>query len=490
MSEHLPVLIVVIPLLSAALCVLIRHALLVQLLAVSVIWLCLGIAWSLLNRVQETGPISYWLGNWTTVGIEYRIDVVNAYLALIITATASVVLAFGPTRSDSEIAPKRAYLYFAVLLLAITGLLGMTVTGDAFNLFVFLEISSLATYTLVALGRGRRAKLAAFSYLIIGSIGATLFLLGIGMMYQMTGTLNIHDLQQQLSALGEVRTLQVAFVLLFVGGSIKLALFPLHQWLPNAYAYAPTVVSALLAATATKVGYYILVRIIFTLFGAQIVFGYYHLDMLLVPLSLMAMFSGSIAAIYQTDIKRLLAYSSVAQIGYMTLGLSFNTVTGLSAGLMHLFNHAVIKCGLFLAVASIIWRINSSKIADMRGLGKKMPLTMAAIVVGGLALIGVPTTAGFISKWYLVLGALEKGWYLVAVLVLLSSLLSVIYVWKIVETAYFMEPPKNSKVKEVPLKMLVPVWLLIGATLVFGLWTRLTAEVAVTAASQLMGVQP
>ena len=249
-------------------------------------------------------------------------------------------------------------------------------------------------------------------------------------------------------------------------------------------------VSAFLAATATKVSYYLLVRVVFTIFGAAFVFDTLGLDLLLVPLSLAAMFVGSIAAIYQTDLKRLLAYSSIAQIGTMTLGLSFATTAGLQAGLIHLFNHAITKGGLFLVAACIVARLGSSAITDMRGLGRRMPLTMAAFVVGGLGLVGVPATAGFVSKWYLVLAALEKGWTAVALLILASSLLALVYVWRVVEVAYFQPPAERSPAREAPLALLVPTWILIGATLFFGLSTELTVGVAGAAARQLLGTTP
>jgi len=207
-----------------------------------------------------------------------------------------------------------------------------------------------------------------------------------------------------------------------------------------------------------------------------------------VPLSLAAMFVGSTAAIFQLNIKRLLAYSSIAQIGYMTLGLSFNSVTGLAGGLVHLFNHALLKGGLFLVVACVVYRVGSARIADMRGLGRRMPLTMFAFVIGGLGLIGVPGTVGFVSKWYLVLAALERGWLPVAALILLSSLLAVMYVWRVIEVAYFQEPDPESEVTDAPLSMLIPVWVLVGASLYFGLFTEYTAGVAEAAARQLMGI--
>ena len=360
----------------------------------------------------------------------------------------------------------------------------MALTGNIFNIFVFLEISSLSSYTLIGLGRGRRAVRAAYSYLVMGTIGGTFFLIGVGLLYQVTGTLNIADMASLLSPIlssGEgLRGVFVAFAFLVVGLSIKLAVFPLHQWLPNAYTYAPAKVSAFLAATATKVSFYVLLRVVFGVFGAAFVFGTLKLHFLLVPLSLAAMFAGSLAAIYQTDIKRLLAYSSIAQIGYMTLGLSTNTELGLTGCVVHLFNHGVMKGGLFLVVACVVFRIGSTRLDDWAGIGRRMPWTMAAFVVGGLSLIGVPGTVGFVSKWYLVLGALEAEWYFAAVLILMSSLLAVVYVWRVIEIAWFREPSESDseETEDAPLVQLIPTWTLIGATIFFGLNTELTVGVA------------
>jgi multicomponent Na+:H+ antiporter subunit D len=207
-------------------------------------------------------------------------------------------------------------------------------------------------------------------------------------------------------------------------------------------------------------------------------------------LALLAIFAGSLVAIFQDNVKRLLAYSSVAQIGYMILGISFATQTGLLAAILHLFNHAMMKGGLFLALAAVFYSTGGTSIANFRGLGKTMPWTMMAIVLGGLSLIGVPLTVGFVSKWYLVLAALEQGMWPVALLVLLASLLAVVYVWKLVEAAYFQSPREGVVVKEAPLSLLIPTWILIGASLYFGINTDLTVGAAEAAASSLLGIQP
>lgn len=492
MIEQLPVLSVVIPLLAAPLCMLVRESTLARVVAGVASIASFAIFVHLLGRVMSEGVVSYQLGGWPPpLGIEYRFDKLNTFVAMIVSFIAAIIVPFGQSKHSASIPKGREHLVYAAFLLCLSGLLGMCVTGDLFNVYVFLEISSLSAYTLVGLGRDRRAQRAAFSYLLMGTLGGLFFLIGVGMLYQMTGTLNMADLAERLQTVSSVRTMSVAFATLFIGLSIKLAVFPLHQWLPNAYSYSPAKISAFLAATATKVAFYIMLRVVYSIFGRELAFETMNLDQVLLPLSVMAMFVGSIAAVYQQNIKRLLAYSSIAQIGYMTLGLSLNSVEGLAGGIVHVFNHALMKGGLFLVVACFGLRLMSARIDDLRGVGRRMPYTTAAFVVLGLSLIGVPGTVGFVSKWYLIAGSLEAERYIVAFLTLLSSLLAVVYIWRIVELAYFRAPREGapSNVREVPLTMLVPVWLLAAATIWFGLFTDHSASVAESAALQLLGVQ-
>ena len=500
--EHLPVLQIVVPLVAAPLCVLARQRALVVGIAVVACWASFVMAGLLLVRVLTSGVITYQLGGWPAPwGIEYRVDTLSAFVLLFVSAVGALVVSYVPCSVAAEIPKDRQYLFFTQYLLCLTGLLGIVITGDLFNLFVFLEISSLSSYALISLGRSRRALTASFRYLVMGTIGATFMLVGIGLMYMMTGTLNMEDMAHRLyvevllngnsvKAI-DTRTVTVAFAFLTVGISLKMALFPMHLWLPNAYTYAPSVVTAFLAATATKVSVYILLRFVFTVFGATFTFGTLPLDLGLTVLSLIGIVVASTAAIFQTDIKRMLAFSSVAQVGYMVLGISFASVNGLTGGIVHMFNHAAIKGGMFLAVGCLALKLGSVQLEDLRGMGRKMPFTMFSWVLGGLGLIGVPCTAGFISKWYLVTAALERGWWPVAVLVLGSSLLALIYVWRVVEVAYFQKPADQPAVTdEAPLSMLLPTLLVIGASVLFGLWTELPISVARQAAELLLQVAP
>ena len=488
-SANLPILHVIIPLIGAPLGLMFsRSPTGAWLLALIISWFTFADSLALLLIVSGGEAVSYEIGDWAAPwGIEYRVDMLAAYLIVIVSGIGAVTMLYARQSVEAEIPRDRIYLFYTMYLLTLSGLLGIATTGDTFNLFVFLEISSLSTYVMVSLGAERRALTAAFRYLVLGTLGATFYVIGVGLMYQMTGTLNMADLVDRLPEVAETRTILAAVAFLTVGIGLKLGLFPVHVWLPNAYTYAPSVVTAFLAATATKVAVYVLVRIYYTLFKGG-VFETLPVDEILLALSLVAIVAMSAVAIFQTNVKRLLAYSSVAQIGYMLIGISLVTVTGLTAGILHLFNHALMKGALFLALGCVFFRIRSVNVDDMAGLGKVMPWTMAAFVAGGLSLIGIPLTVGFVSKWYLILASLEKEWWPLAAAILFSSLLAVIYMWRVIEVAYFRERPAGATaIGEAPLAMLAPMWVLVGANVYFGIDTDLTVGTARAAATILMG---
>ncbi len=494
LAEHMAILQVAVPLLSAPVCAVLRGGRWPWLLALATSWFAFYAAVTLLGQTIGGAEAAYHLGNWPPpIGIEYRIDAINAFVLVIVSGMSALVLSWGRESIAREVPEGRRGLFYTAWLLCLTGLLGVTITGDAFNIFVFLEISSLSTYVLVAAGgrADRRALTAAYSYLVMGTVGATFFVVGVGLLYMTTGTLNIADLAERVRPLADNRAVQAGFAFVVVGMGLKLAMFPMHTWLPNAYAYAPSAVTAFLAATATKVSVYVLLRFLYTVFGPEYGFVGLAFTFVFLPLALLAMAAASVAAIHQTDMKRLFAWSSVAQLGYMTLGLALANATGLMATVLHLFNHALMKGALFMALGGVAMRTGRVSIEAARGLGREMPWTFAAIAAAGLSLIGVPGTVGFVSKWHLVLGAVENGWWPVALVIVACSLLAVVYVWKILEAAYLGAAPEGrAAVREAPLAMLVPLWLLVGANVYFGIDAELTTSVAARVAGAFLGGGP
>ena len=491
LSEHLPALIVVTPLIASAVVAMLRNSRLAWALSLAVAWSLPVFAAMLLVKVIDGGTISYALGGWKPpFGIEYRVDIVNAFILLLVASIGAIVMPYGLRSIEAEIEADKQPWFYCIYLLCLCGLLGMTVTGDAFNIFVFMEVSSLATYVLIAMGRAKRALLSAYQYLIMGTIGATLYVLGVGLLYIVTGSLNLADIAERIGPAfdDQARPIMAALAFILVGISLKLALFPLHVWLPNAYAFAPAFATIFLAATATKVAVYILLRLYFSVFGAAITLTQLPVTEVLLALSLAAMFIASILAVYEDSIERMLAYSSVAQIGYITLGIAIANQSGLTGTIVHLLNHAVMKATLFAAIGAVVYRIGTSRISNLGGLGQKMPITMAMFVIGGLSIIGVPGTAGFISKWYLGVGAMEHGWWPVVFLMVASSLISVIYIGRVVEVVYFRPVSEHcQKASEPPASMLIPIVLLAAATIYFGFETTWSGDVAGKAAAQLLG---
>ena len=285
----------------------------------------------------------------------------------------------------------------------------------------------------------REALLAGYNYLILGTIAATFILLGIGYLYTATGTLNMADLHERLPSVCQSRTVLTAFVFFMVGLGVKTALFPLHVWLPDAYTQAPSPVSALMAATGTKVGIYVIIRVIFTVFEPEFNLSTVPTTDILALLSCAAIIYGAVMAIAQRNIKRMLAYSSVSQIGYIILGAVIANQSGLTGSLLHMVNHALMKAALFMCAGVLLIRTGAEKLEDLRGLGRRMPLTAATLTIAACSITGIPLTIGFISKWHIALGAVEAGMWPAVVVILAGSALTAVYFWKLIEP-FFSSP--------------------------------------------------
>jgi multicomponent Na+:H+ antiporter subunit D len=494
LESHLPALQVVVPMLLAPLMLLLRPSGLAWAGACAVSLMAFVIAVELTLGVLAGVNFSYALGSWPApYGIELQVDAFSALLLLVVTGASLVALLASKSSLDRQIEAHRQPLFFSAWLLVLAGLAGILVSADAFNIFVFMEISSLASYVLVAGGPDRRALPAVFKYLIMGTIGATFYLIGVGLIYMMTGTLNLADMELRIHDVADQKPILVAAGFITVGLALKAAVFPLHVWLPNAYTYAPHAVTVFLAACATKVSLYVLLRFDFVVFQQNLIGHETQFAAFLMPLAVLAILVGSAVAMFENNLKRLLAYSSVAQIGYILLGASMVSMLGLTASVLHVFNHALAKGALFLAVMCLAARFSRLDLDQLSGAARKMPWTMAAMVMGGLSLIGVPGTAGFISKWTLVSAAINEGTLgiaLVAVIVL-GSLMAVVYIWRIVEATYFSSAGEGElALGEAPLPMLLVTWLAVLANIYFGLESRLPMGLSRAAAESLLGHLP
>lgn len=482
--EHIPILIPIILLIGALLTALAGNwkSTIPYTISLLTVVSALACATAGLVRVTRSGTMRYSLGGWSPpIGIEYVLDPLAAFMLVVVLGVALFVVIHARIPVEAEL-EGRTSLFFAVALLVLTGFSGIVLTGDLFNLYVFLEMSALAGYALIAVG-DKPAPVAAFRYLLIGTIGASFFLLGLGFLYVTTGSLNMADLSRILPMVASETPVVIGLILIVVGLAIKMALFPLHGWQPDAYTYAPSAGSALLAPIGAKVGAYVLMRVLFFVFEPSVTRASLPIADVLGWLSMGGILFGSLMAIAQNELKRMLAYSSVAQIGYIGLGISLANPLGLVGALLHVLNHAVMKGGLFLVAGNLRSRIGHSFITrfddSLRG---AMPWTMASFALLALSMIGIPPLAGFFSKWYLVLGGLQRENWIGVAVILISSLANAVYFFRVLERVYLSSPsPVSGRVHnphpfviryadgEVSPSMLIPTLVMAGSLLVLGL---------------------
>jgi len=481
--SHSPVLIVVIPLISAFLTLVIglwkkRLCYPFVIIALSLsLFSCIVT----LNTVMKSGTIHYYLGNWDPPwGIEYVVDHLNA-LVLVFVSFISLMVAIYSKESIEQEIPEKVTFFYTVFLLQVTGLLGIVITGDMFNLYVFLEIASLAGYALIAIGEDG-APFASFRYVVMGTIGACFYLLGVGYLYIMTGSLNMADLTHLLPNLYHSKVIMVAFVFFIVGVAIKMALFPLHAWLPDAYTHAPSAVSALLAPLMTKVGVYVLIRILFTVFRPEFPIKILHATDIMAWFGTFAILFGGIMALSQTDFKRMLCYIIVAEIGYMVGGIGMANATAIKGAIFHIINDMFMAACLFLIAGIVMHETGGHDISDFTGMFRRMPFTAAIFTIGALAVIGVPPTCGFFSKWYLLLGGIQARHWGFVMALLLCTLINVALFFRVIDKGLYVHAlehklehasePKELQFHEAPLSMLIPGFIIAIAIFLIGIFNQ------------------
>lgn len=483
MTAQYPMLVLASPLMAALAISLVgvqRDRLAFALLTASLAGSCAAAAGTLGTVLATGAPVRYRLGGWPPpLGIELVVDHLSG-LVLCVVAACALLTAVYSRQLVLRDHPDRVHHYYTLYALLVTGLLGMVATGDAFNLYVLLEITALSSYALLALGRGA-AYVATFKYIIMGTIGACFYLLGVGYLYIKTGTLNMADLASLLTRpeLRQSVSIQIGFSLIMLGMWIKMALFPLHGWMPNAYTRAGTATACLVAPLMTKVSVYVMVRLMFSVFSVEYVFRVIPWHEAVVHIATVAVVAGSVAALAQRDLKRMLAYVVVAEVGYLVGGAWLGNRNGLTGTVYHIAADALMTLTLFMAVGAIAFRSGGSSREAMRGVFRRMPVSSAVLLVGGLSLVGVPPTCGFFSKWYLILGGIEAGQWLFVAALLFSSLAAAVILARLVEIAYFGDgslhdhgaPGEAPARAEAPAAMLVPMVLAAAALVALGLYT-------------------
>ena len=479
MNQQLPALLIIAPLLSALIISIAGWVNKRLCFPVAVVGLSIA-AWSsvgLLFRVLDEGTVIYRLGGWDPpMGIAYYLDHLNGLVLTVVSIVALLNLIASKKSIEQDFQEKIGPFY-TLYVLMVTGLLGIVVTGDAFNLYVLLEIAALTGYGLLAMGEDR-APLATLNYLYMGTIGACFYLLGVGYLYIVTGSLNMVDIARILPALYQSKAVLAAFMICMIGVWLKMAFFPLHAWLPNAYTYAPSAASSLIAPLVTKVMIYVMIRLILTVFTPKYAFSTLTVSEPIVWLATIAIVMGAIFALSERNLKKMLTYIIIAEVGYMVGGAWLGNRAGMTGAILHIVNDALMTLCVFLVVGNIVYKVKGYAFEDLKGLLRKMPFTMGAFVIGALSIIGVPPTCGFFSKWYLIFGAIQAGHYGFMVALLFSSLVNVVLFFRVIEIAYYEPFDEHhghdslpEPMAEAPLTMLVPLLVVAASLILVGVYT-------------------
>lgn len=492
-AQH-PVLLVAVPLLFAATCPIVG----MWKRQICFPWALAGVsattflAWSLIGKVTPRHAVAYNVGGWKPpFGIQVRVDYVGLLMACTITGITLLVLVYSFRYVEHDVKPERIPYFYTLILLIFLAMIGFSITGDIFNLFVFMEIFSITSYALVGITGQKAAVRAAFKYLLMGATSSLTVLLAITLLYSVTGSLNMIDISARLASMkaAYIPVAMVALALFAVGFAVKAALFPLHVWLPDAHSMAPSPVSAVLSALVIKMGVIGFIRVLFVVYGRDFnaVSGSWGtVASVLAWAGAVAVVVGAFMAIFQKDFKYMIAYSSVSHIGYIVLGVCMLSARGMTGGLFNIVAHAMGKACFFLVAGAIIYKLGVRGIEDLRGLGRAMPMTAGAFALASLSIVGIPPTAGFVAKFYLVLGSIQSRQYAFVAFILLGSLLAAVYCFRIVYYMFFCPAKETgSSIAEAPVTMWAPTAALAAGTLVLGLFPGLLVP-GLTTASRLL----
>jgi len=409
------------------------------------------------------GTMTYSVGAWIPpIGIGLVLDGLTCFMLIVVNLVAFCIVLYSINYMERFTSKWKFYTLF---FLMVGGMNGVIVTGDIFNLFVFLEIASVASYALVAFGTEKHELEAAFKYAVMGTVGSLFILLGIALLYSFTSTLNMADMGIVLLQKGSNSLTTLVTILFLTGFGLKAALVPFHAWLPDAHPSAPAPISAMLSGVLIKsLGIYALCRIIFNIIGLSA-----EISSVLMFLGTISMVVGGLLALGQWDFKRLLAYSSISQIGYIVLAIGLGTPLGILAGLFHLFNHSVFKSLLFLNSGAVEYATGTRDLQEMGGLSKKMPITSTTNFIGSMSIAGIPPFSGFWSKLLIIMALVQAQRFGYAFCAVLVSILTLAMYMKVLKFAFIGKLNSRWKaVKEVPLFMKLSMCILALICLVGG----------------------
>ncbi|MDQ7793753.1 MAG: proton-conducting transporter membrane subunit [bacterium] len=490
MLKHLPVLLTVMPLAGAFLVPVFGRSGRGHRMALVTVAVTLLAAVTMLGITAGGEVLRYRVGDWPPPwGIELRVDALGALLASFFALVYLAVTIFAGRDIPGELNPASVHWYWSLLLLLLAGINGVVTAHDLFNLFVFTEVFSLAACGIISIRDRLDSLEAAIKYLILSAVAAGCILLGIALVYMVTGHLNLSYLAAELPMAARLypKNVLAMVALLTTGFALKSALFPLHVWLPDAHSSAPSPSSALLSGLVVKVGIVALIRLFTTVFTGPVIAAL-PVPVFMIVMAVGGIIFGALFAMTQRDLKRMLAYSTVTQVGYIYLGFGLLNETALTGALLHIINHALLKSMLFMCAGLFIHRTGKRRIADMAGLARHMPLTMSCFTIGAMAMVGIPVTNGFVSKWHLVLGTLHGGQPLLAGVILLSSLLSSIYYFPVVVAGWFGHPASPPPPgPEGPPSMVWPIVALASLCLILGVWPHLPLRLLGDVARTLLG---
>ena len=423
-----------------------------------------------LALVVRYGEARYVFGGWgAPFGIEWVADAAASAVAAAIAVIATVGPAYeGQVRIEAK--GSRVGLHYVLILLLLSGLTGVVFAGDLFNVFVFLEVATLATCALIAMAGGK-ALIFAFRYLILATIGATFFLLGVSFVYAVTGTLNMADLAQRLVPLGGSAAVIIGVVFMFLGLAIKMALMPFHGWLPDAYTEAPDAISPLISALVTKVSLFAWIRIMYWVLGAGQGSDLAQVLEVCWMLGAAAAVVGAFLALIQHDLKRMFAYGGVSHIGLIMLGAGLGNQTGLAGSLFYLINDAVMQATLFVLAGLAGTHYGTRTVEQLGLLRRRAPWLAGCLIVVALSMVGIPPTGGFFGKWYIVLGAVQAGQYVAVAAVILATLLTLGLFANLLVRVFGGEVPAAEPSVPMSAQARFCVGALCAAIVLLGLWS-------------------